>query len=616
MINKISKWILVAILTISVITGASLVYTRYFIELQSRNIELCVDYNDVKGLNLDLSELKKRGVVSIGLFEETLPDAVALGELYYTQGSSIASLKDINPRLYGLFERGLISTDKTYIQITDPKVRKRVSEQLKIALGKSKLKFLGSDVLEVDAPEEELRKLPIGLSEKQASFLSNQGFWIVPRVWNHKYYTDDNLVEKFSKLKDYSLIIFEGEEIVGFPNEIAGTARALKDNKIKYGYIEIINQYGNKHLRRLMKNDLKKVHSISKDEIKKLNYDEVSKRFVRAAKERKVQVLYLRPFDYPFLDFVGNLKTDLEKNGFVLGRAEEIPKIRPAGWQILILGLGVMIGFLFLVRYFVKIPYWLLLILTIIGGLKITFLGAIGYTTLLQKSLAFLAAITFPSLAVISTFSKENKRITTIWDSLFMVLNILAETMVGIFLIVGLLADYRFMIGAETFTGVKLALLLPIVIVAAYFILKRGLIDFLKSEVKMFVVACGAIILLALLILVARSGNFVIPVPGFEKFARQMLESILLIRPRTKEFLFGYPFLFLAAIYKITNHKTWLWLFAALGTVAVVSVTNSFTHIHTPIIVSLIRTFNGLELGVIIGLIVAFISNKILSKQT
>ncbi len=72
----------------------------------------------------------------------------------------------------------------------------------------------------------------------------------------------------------------------------------------------------------------------------------------------------------------------------------------------------------------------------------------------------------------------------------------------------------------------------------------------------------------------------------------------------------GYPFLILAGISLLRGKQKWLWLLAALGSIAPISVFNSFCHIHTPVMVSLGRTVNGVILGVIIGLVVGFIVNR------
>jgi len=100
MFNRFTKGLLITILTLAVILGAFLAYSRYFVELQNRGVELCVDLNDLKKLAvlervpLDkiITEVKKRGVTLVGVFEETLPDASALGELYYAKGVGILAM--------------------------------------------------------------------------------------------------------------------------------------------------------------------------------------------------------------------------------------------------------------------------------------------------------------------------------------------------------------------------------------------------------------------------------------------------------------------------------------------------------------------------------------------
>ncbi len=637
MLEKIGKGTLIVILTIGVLLGAYLGFTRYFIELQDRTVELCVDLNDVKKiaafekkpLGPILDEIKMRGIASVGLFEETLPDANALGELYYTKGSGVLRLK-LNPIFCRLGKKGLIKPDRTYFYIPSDDVRKRAYQQLKWVIGTRNIKFYGKKIFEVNEAEEELRDLGLGISEVQKKFIYKKGFKIIPRVWNDSRYHMGNLPLKISALKEFDTVIFEGEEILGYPDAVKSTADALRKNKINYGYIEIVKQDGDKSLRRWMGREVIRVHSVPKEELKKITKEEAVKRFVRAARERKVKLIYLRPFlppqidAYPVaynLDYFSKIKTGLESAGFVLGKAEPTHPLRVKGWHILILGMGVVIGLIFLINYYIRIPVLLSFLLLILAAGGILFLGSAGYSTLLQKGLALLAAVIFPALAVISSLSMTKKIQFGLWNAVLIVLNVVAETLIGVFLLLGLLADYRFMLGVETFAGVKLALVLPILLVAFYFILKQGegsvrerVKTFLRMDVKLAVVIIGLVVLGALGIFVARSGNFVLPVPGVEKYFRNFLETVLFIRPRTKEFLIGYPFLFLAATFLMRGRRKWLWILASLGTIAPVSVFNSFAHIHTPIIVSMIRTINGLALGIIIGAIVALIANGLIKE--
>ena len=107
-------------------------------------------------------------------------------------------------------------------------------------------------------------------------------------------------------------------------------------------------------------------------------------------------------------------------------------------------------------------------------------------------------------------------------------------------------------------------------------------------------------------IYILRTDNFVLPVPNFELVLREELERILYVRPRLKEFLFGHPVLFLTLR---TKRKHPL-LFAA-AVVGQLSLVNTFTHIHTPIIISLLRSFYGLVLGCLIGYILWVIYFKL-----
>lgn len=635
MIDKIGRGFLVLLLSAAVLLGAFLGVSRFLAERGGSSIELVMDLNDIKRmaayekkpLDMVLNEIKKLGITDIGLFEQTLPDANAVGEINYAKGEGLLRLKSSSPALSALIAKGKVQSDRVYIYAPDSQVRKRVYNQLELALGEGPLKFLGQDVIEVDELEEELRGLGLGISESQRGYLEERGFVIVPRVWNDPRYHLGNIEGKIEALKAYGLVIFDGEEILGFPSAIPALAEALKRFKLKYGYIEIVKQDGDKQLKKLMREEAVRVHSVPKDELIKLDKEEVLDRFIRAARERGVRLIYLRPFlppqieAYPVaynLKYFSELKSRLETAGFRLSRVDKTTRLGLDQWEIMVLGSGVVIGAVFLLDLFVALPVWLLYLL----GLLLTegiFLGVTaGYGLVLQKGLAFAAATIFPAYAMIATFGRPIKKIgPDFLRGVFLVLKVLARTAVGIFLLVGLLADSRFMSGVEVFPAVKAALVLPVAIVCAFFILKTGegnlrqrLAELLKTKVSLLAVGLGVFALLALAMLVARSGNFSLPVPAVEKTFRNWLEILLFVRPRTKEFLIGYPALMLLVFFCLRGKTQWLWLLAAVSVIAPISVFNTFSHIHTPLVISLVRTFNGLALGLIVGGMVWFLLSR------
>jgi len=632
MAKKLGTMFLSAVLTVAVILGAYLGLVRFFSESGSRNVELVVDLRDLKTMAAYekkplapiLDQIRQIGLGEIGVFEETLPDASALGEIYYAKGSGIIRLKGFLSNL----KIGGIKPDATYIYTPDLKVMKRIYDQLRWALGDKSLHLVNPQVLMVDETEEELRDLGLGMSEAQQKFLEKKGFKIVPRVWHDPRYHLGNLDAKISGLKGFSLVIFDGDKIIGYPDAIPALAEALKKYNLKYGAVEIVKQDGDSKLRQLMGQAVVRVHSVPKDELEKINKEEALDRFVRAVRERGIQVIYLRPFLPPQIDgnpveynlaYFTALRDKLAAAGFTLGPAEKGPALQVASWQVVLLAAGVFAGFVFLIDLFVPLPIAIMLVIFLACWLPIAFIADPLHVLRIQKFLAWLAAVVFPSYAVIATFSRNRKpSVHLFYDSVMAIINVLAETSLGIFLMIGLLADYRFMSGVEVFPSVKTALVLPMLIIALYFIFKLGgegrlrdrLRSYLATKITLGNAIVGVLVLAALGVLVARSGNFSLPVPGFEKYFRNWLEMVLYIRPRTKEFLVGYPLLFLTAYYYFKGERQWLWLLAALGAIAPISVFNSFSHIHTPIMVSVMRTFNGLALGVVISLVAGWVVKK------
>jgi hypothetical protein len=638
-LDIIGKGVLILVLTASVLVGAFLCLQRCAIELQDRTVELCVDLNDLKRaaafekrpIGPILDEVRKIGITSVGVMEETLPDANARGEIYYAKGVGITGMSIFNPVFRSLENKGLIKPERTYIFAPSDPVRRRIYNQLRWVLGKTGIKAMSKDVLEVDEAEENIRELGLGISEAQEKILSRKGFSIIPRVWNDERYHLGSIGQKVSALKDYDTVIFEGEEILGYPEWIGSLAGALKKYKIRYGYVEIVKQEGDGSLRKLMDREVVRVHSVPERELKKLYKDEVVRRFVRAARERKVRFFYIRPFLPPQvdafpvafnLDYFEKIKSGLEKAGFVIGKSVKTEPLTLKGWHVLALGIGVMIGMVFLFNHYFRVHSLWMILFVLLSAAGIIYSGMNGQTTGLQQGLALLAAIVFPTLAVVSSFSRTPRQTFFLWDATFIVLNAVAEVLIGVFLVIGLLADHRFMLGVETFKGVKLALLAPILLVALYFILKQGrggfkdrITSFMNTDVKMIAIMAGIAALGALGIFVARSGNFVLPVPVFEKYFRNFLESVFFIRPRTKEFLVGYPFLFLAALASLRGQRKWLWLLAAVGAIAPISVMNTFCHIHTPFLISAIRTANGLILGILIGSLAMFTVDLFIKRR-
>ncbi len=468
----------------------------------------------------------------------------------------------------------------------------------------------------VDSKKIDLYVPGKGLSAKKIALIRSSGLRVIPRIRNAFDLDSAVIGKKIRDISSFGTVIFAEEEVLGYPNYIRETARALRSANMKYGFVEFGKQSGDSALASYMGVGLVKVHSIPPEELEKMTAEEAVRRFVRAARERGVRILYVHLFQYPDsgkdilttnASFILRLKGELSRDGFAIGKASAPQKITVSKPEKALIGLGIAGGALLLLHYFTAV------------NLYISLAALVLFALLSAKLLALLSAVIFPAYAVISLFpaKREPFNLGIISKSISIVMYVAAVSLVGAVFISALLADRVHMIGIDAFSGVKIALVAPLLIVASYFFLRkeneekldvkvsmdkaRGL---LNTDIKgyhavlfLLAAACGALFIL-------RSGNFGLPVPGLEKFARGLLENLLVIRPRTKEFLIGYPALILGAIYYLKGGNKWLWFWLSIGVLAPVSMVNSFCHIHTPFMISLVRSVVGLILGIALGFLV------------
>lgn len=127
----------------------------------------------------------------------------------------------------------------------------------------------------------------------------------------------------------------------------------------------------------------------------------------------------------------------------------------------------------------------------------------------------------------------------------------------------------------------------------------KEIMQILKASVKYWHLVVLAVIGVALLYYVMRSGNEA-QVLGAELRFRQLLEDILYVRPRTSEFLIGLPLFFLG-MYMTMLKKKYAKLFLAAGFIAFASMVGTFTHLHTPLYISGLRTLYSALSGIILG---------------
>ena len=110
-----------------------------------------------------------------------------------------------------------------------------------------------------------------------------------------------------------------------------------------------------------------------------------------------------------------------------------------------------------------------------------------------------------------------------------------------------------------------------------------------------------------------RSGN-VTSISPLEELMRNSIAEVMSARPRTKEFLIGWPSLILFLYYIKNSNITLLkWGFAVGSSILFASVINSFCHVFTSAEIIYTRVFNGVLVGAVVS-VFAIIVNAIIVK--
>lgn len=338
-------------------------------------------------------------------------------------------------------------------------------------------------------------------------------------------------------------------------------------------------------------------HEVPEEDAVRDSVEVLTARFRRAVVERGVRALLLSPLPgrnpEETLTFYARTVTRVREAGLEPGPLAAPPRDVPP-WARTLLHLGTVAwAGLLLLRF---LPAGIVTLLVAAGSVALPL--TVGPVLLAQAD-ALLVALAAPVLgALLFTPPRAAGLLAGVQRVLAFSLFSLAAGL----LMAALLSGPAFVLGIAPFRGVKAALLLPPVLGMALVLfkerrtLRKALRDFRPAHAALALlgIAAGALALL-------RSGDFDPLVSGLEERARGWLEDLLVARPRFKEFLVGHPSLLLLGADGAGS--LWGGLFLFLGLIGQASILNTFAHPHTPLLLSLLRTGNGLLLGLLVGVV-------------
>ncbi|PWW31251.1 O-antigen/teichoic acid export membrane protein [Cytobacillus oceanisediminis] len=610
------------LLILSLILATPGIAQRFQAEWKNNAYEMVLPYGDIETMAEDgltteeiLTRLKQSGLQAVSIEPETLKSLEDKGYVTTITSERMREVSLFEEDVEGMAERNLHDGLYIYFQ-RDAGIRDELSSIFADA-DIEEITFRGKELLFIPGNVKKIENMPLSFLTDKAEEVKGAGLSLVLRIQNVKQEDNPFLFDQMLELADEEAdrVLFLGTEVSGAPDapKIKEYAERLKEANMSVYTIEFADQKGFYTLANSLDMDVIRLHSLNLNTIE--NESVGVERAIRAVKERNIRSIFLRAEDKDGKEALESLENFIETvhndmpTVFHAGKAEVFEDINVPVWSY-IFAFASAILFISLAALEV-FKNRILFILAFLGMLALSLGYAVLGKTLILQGIALIVAIVTPVYALLPL--RDIKSFKDILISYGRAILISAS---GIMIIVALLNGTEYLIKVEAFRGVKLIYIFPIffMFMFAMWILIKGEIltnikRFLNMAVQYWHVAAIGVIGIIGLYYITRTGNQG-SVSELELAFRSWLEQLMYVRPRTKEFLIGFPF-YILALYVIGINKKWGVFLLIPGVIGFLSIMNTFTHLHIPLYVSILRTAYSLIIGLIIGWVLVLIAKKV-----
>jgi hypothetical protein len=653
-----SRRIVLFVLAIGLLAALYIAGRREHHEANARNVEIVMDDSDfsalAKAYNYNeagfLTALRRAGLTSLAVSEElganvpAAPNAAAYTGSALLDQARVSPLSD--PLLAGLARANALRADTVYLIAYDAPTARRYTEQLPLRFEPHAIRVLRASLPEVWAirtTSDYFDAETFGLPLDRVALAQRLGLLLVPRLQNDEGFS----AEHISALVDDSVrgsrartVIFFGlrNEVLGYPDQIPAAAAALTAAHLNFGTVETYDpkqeQLGNAELARRLPERLVRVQAIAKPEADKLTPEEVIARYLLGVNERNIRVVYLRPYYHQWngrsieatnVEIVRRIAQGILADHKRIASASPFALFAISPALIALASLAVpAIVLLVLEAFGITGARWLAAF--VIADLLLVGAGYVSHHDIIvRKVLALIAGLAFPAagmLAVSAAFRGAPilglKTGNVYVRGLIALVVGIVVTLGGALTVVGLLSTPLTMTEIDRFLGVKYVLALPpLIALVLYFftdrfgakIEPRAAAD---EPVRVIQLLIGIVLVAAAYLVLERSGNQSDIAPSsFELALRSHLTSILQVRPRFKEFVVAWPALMLVPALIPVDLRRWGWILVLAIGVGLGDLIDTFSHLHTPLLIGAERVVNGGVLGALIGLAVIFVYRRL-----
>lgn len=646
--DKLYARFLLALILAGAIAAGMISFERYQVESRASTVEMVYDYENIISMAAvegkskeELAKLyKDSGITSLAVYDETPAKLMNQGRICLYRGTELQlhlgrANDSIRPDAIYLQPVPSAEGELIFSETLDRiRIRMRPSDYSVISVN-------GKPTIEIHAEMNRFLELPLGIYREDLQNVADLGFYSVVRPLNttlSQTETITSLLETLDASPQVSAVLFQGKEALGYKDHMDQLSFGLRRLSIPLVLIEAQNQLGFEKqagvldMAQKMDYHVVRLYAMSKEELIKLDQKEAASRFYISDIERNIRMNLFPSYKYPSngetlsetnASYIADVRDRLQEHGFKVGKASIFLPFIPENYLKVIAMIG---GASLSVLTLLLIIPGLARYVWFIEGLAVLLSQALywgHHETIVLQLLALGCAVCAP-VAVITAFleycsSKQkeafsHRSIRSILLEAILVLWIggFASLIGGVY-ISGLLANIRFLLEMDIFRGVKITFVLPLILISMVYIQKfpffgqtvsddKDFLQFLRKfcaiPIRLGVLMGLGLFAFAGLIFIGRSGNNGAPVPHFEIALRRFLETVLYARPREKEFLFGHPAVFLSLV---AFYRKWPQILHYVLILAVTigqgSMVETFAHMRSPFILSLIRGIDGLAAG-------------------
>jgi hypothetical protein len=621
-LNRLLSLLLVVSISISIYMFA----LKIFAERDNSKVEISVSFKEVKALanSLDkspqevLEKLKAAGVTSLAIEENTVKDLADMGWILVLNGWQLLDYD----RLLGTTQytvRQLVTADdfspKSYYVLTKERDMFDKLKDFMQERGYDIKSYEGGGLYIIQDVKAKGGFTSIGLEFDETAFGLAQDAGLNTLVVSKGLASKTPVETGFliGQLNKKAITMFlPGNNEMPLDNVSFRMLKGfLKDTNIKLGFDEFLNA-----------ND---VASMAKE----LNYSAVRvynrpphkwmDEYLIAVRDRNDRLIHLHLFlsgPEDLLTYnaehISRIKNDITTKGvitdFKFGSSAAFKNIYSSRILSLVSSLGIFWA-IFRLAKGAGLSRTMSTILLAFVFMLLAIIAARDFP-LFRNAAGLLAAMSFPVLGTYEEMRKQAYEVsnfnTLLLQSLRGFCRSTVTTVVGIVIVWGIFSGSPALLGFEKFRGIKALYIISYVLLILLYLKDKNGGFYLKKPI----ISLGGILGLvaftgALFVLINRTGNYsTIPIPKWELSFRIWLEQVLWVRPRTKEFLIGFPSMITAGGFKALGFDKWSKLFYMVALLGQVSMMNTFSHFHISALISIIRSLEGIIIGLILGTVV------------